>query len=133
MTIRRITKRDSPATLAKKAARYETLLKEAVSIAQHKAARAKPLVREILATARVEGMAERLNAKAAAVSFQAAKYRRSWHTIIPWQYLEHSTPAEEAEAILHTVEQNIHLTETDSWPKPPPGSAAPPVSPGKQA
>jgi hypothetical protein len=125
MTIRRITQRDNPATLAKKAARYEVLLKEAVSIAQHKATRAKPAVREILATARVEGMAERLNAKAAAISYQVAKYRRSWHTIIPWQALEHTTPAEEAETILHTVKHNLHLTETDSWPKPPSGEADP--------
>src|ERR1700739_912354 len=126
MTIRRITQRDNPATLAKKAARYEALLKEAISIAQHKAARAKPVVREILATAQVEGMAKGLDAKAAALRYQAAKYGRSWHTIVPWQALEDSPPAGEAEEILHTIKHNIHLSETDAWPTLPSGGANPP-------
>jgi hypothetical protein len=131
MTIRRITQRDNPATLAKKAARYEALLQEAVSVAQRKATRAKPVVRKILATVQVEGMAKGLNAKAAALSYQVAKDRGSWQTIIPWQALEQTTPAEEAEAILDTIKHNLHLTETDSWPKPPSGSAAPAVGPAK--
>jgi hypothetical protein len=118
--------------LAKKATRYEALLKEAVSIAQRKATRAKPIMREILATAQVEGMAERLNAKAAAISYRVAKYRRSWHTLIPWQGLEHTTPAAEAELILRTIKHNLHLTETDSWPKPPSGGVAPPGGPAKR-
>jgi hypothetical protein len=116
MTIHRITKHDSPATLAKKAAHYEALLNEAVSIAQHKAVRAGPIVREILVTARVEGLAEPLNAKAASLSYRVARYGCSWHTLIPWEALEDSTPAAEADAILATIKQNLHLTETDSWP-----------------
>ena len=132
MTIRRITQRDSPATLAKRAARYEALLKEAVSIAQRKAARAKPVVREILAAAQVEGMAERLNAKAAVISYQVAKYRCDWQTIIPWQALEDTTPAAEAETILYTIKHNLRLTEIDSWPKPPSGDIVPPVGPAKR-
>jgi len=117
VTIRRITKRDSAATLARKAARYEALLKEAVSMAQHRAARARPIVREILATAEVEGLAKHLDAKAAVLSYRAARYGRTWHTIIPWQDLEDTTAAAEADAIIHTIEHNIHLTEADSWPK----------------
>src|SRR5579859_4009920 len=98
MTIRRVTQRDSPATLAKRAARYEALLKEALSMAQHKAAREKPIVREILATAQVESQVASPNGKAASLSYRVARYGCSWGTIIPWEALEDTTPAAEADA-----------------------------------
>jgi hypothetical protein len=55
----------------------------------------------------------------AALTYRVPKYKRTWHTLIPWQHLEDTTPEEQAAAILETVRRNLHLTETDSWPKKP--------------
>jgi hypothetical protein len=55
----------------------------------------------------------------ATVNYRAEKYKRTWHSLIPWQNLEDATAAEQAEAMLDTIETNIHMTETDSWPKSP--------------
>ena len=76
-------------------------------------------VRDILATGTVEGLAAGLNAKAAAVSYKATKYRRTWHSLLPWQYLENTTAEEEAESMIQTIEDNIHMTEMNSWPPLP--------------
>jgi len=116
---RRITKRDDKAKLSALAAKYEALLLEALDIAKRKAESKPQAVRDILATGTVEGLASKLNSKAAAVSFRAEKYKRTWHTMTPWQYLEHTTAEEEAESIIQTVEDNIHMTETNSWPPLP--------------
>jgi hypothetical protein len=60
----RITKRDSQAKLAEAAAQYQALLTEALEIAKRKAQAKSPVVREILETGIVEGLAANLNAKA---------------------------------------------------------------------
>ncbi|WOB06851.1 hypothetical protein [Piscinibacter gummiphilus] len=101
------------------AAKYEALLGEALEIAKRKAESKPQIVRDILATGTVEGLASKINRKAAAVSFRAEKYKRTWHAMTPWQYLEHTTAEEEAESIIQTVEDNIHMTETKSWPALP--------------
>lgn len=116
---RRITKRDNPAELADAAAQYQALLAEALEIAKHKAEHKSQVVREILATGTVEGLAENLDSKAAAVCYRAAKFNRTWHTLIPWQNLEHTTAEDEAESMIETVEANVQMTETDSWPPLP--------------
>ena len=117
-TLPRITKRDSPLKLAAFTEKYETLLIEALAIAQRKATRKRKIVREILATAKIEGLAKDLNAKAAAVNYRAEKYKRTWHTLIAWRYLEHSTAADEAASMISHVEDYVQMTETHSWPKP---------------
>jgi hypothetical protein len=114
----RITKRDDPAKIAALAARYEAFLAEALAIAQRSADAKPQLVRDILATGTVEGIAQPLNSRVAALNYRAEKYKRTWHSLIPWQSLEDETPAERAEAILDVIETNIRMTETDSWPKP---------------
>ena len=116
--LRKITKRDKPEVLSATAARNELLLLRALAIAQRKAARKKKILREILATGTVEGLAERLNSKASAVSFRVAKYKRTWHRLIPWKNLADSTPEEEAESILHSVVTNLQMTERNEWPEP---------------
>ncbi|XQA73522.1 hypothetical protein ACM9XA_19050 [Xanthomonas sacchari] len=116
---RRITKRDDKAKLSATAAKYEALLLEALEIAKRKAESKPQIVREILATGTVEGLASKLNSKAAAVSFRVERYKRTWHTMSPWQYLEHTTAEEEAESIIQTVEDNIHMTETNLRPPLP--------------
>jgi hypothetical protein len=118
-TFRRITKRDDPAKLAAVAAKHEALLTEALVIAQRKAQDKPQIVREILATGTVEGLATSLKSKAAAVSYRAEKYKRTWHSLIPWQNLEHTTAADEADSMIDTAETNVHMTETDSWPPMP--------------
>jgi hypothetical protein len=113
---RRITEQDDKAKLLAEAAKHEALLLEALEIAKRLAGSKPELVREILATGTVEGLASKLGLKAAAVSFRAEKYKRTWHTMTPWQFLEHATAEEEAESMVQTVEDNIHMTETNSWP-----------------
>jgi hypothetical protein len=75
---RRITKRDNPLRLAALAQKHQALLVEALTIAQRKARRRRKIVREVLATGSVEGLAARLNAKAAAIVYRARKYKRTW-------------------------------------------------------
>ncbi len=113
---RPITRQDDQASLASAAARHAALLSEALEIAK-RTAESKPLaIREILATGKVEGLASNLDSKAAGVSFRAEKFKRTWHSLIPWQYLEHTTAEEQAESMIQTVEDNLHMTETNSWP-----------------
>lgn len=116
---RRITKRDNKAKLSEMAAKYEALLSEALEFAKRKAESKPQAVRDILATGTVEGVASNLNAKVAAVCYRAEQYRRTWHSLTPWQYLEHTTVEEQADSMLQTVEDNLHMTETNSWPSPP--------------
>jgi hypothetical protein len=123
-TFRRITKRDDPAQLAAVAARNHALLTEALAIARQIAEGKPEIVREILATATVEGLASALNSKTSAVGYRAEKYKRTWHSLIPWQNLEHTTPALEAESMISTIEGNLHMTETNSWPPLPVQGAA---------
>jgi hypothetical protein len=115
---RRITKQDDPAQIASLAARYEALLAEALAIAQRSAGAKPQLVREILATGTVEGLARPLNSRVAALSYRAGRYKRTWHSLIPWESLDDETPAERAAAIVDMIETSIRMTETDSWPKP---------------
>lgn len=121
-TFRRITKRDDPAKLADVAAQYKALLTEALAIAIRNAVSKPQLVQEILATGTVEGLASNLKSKAAAVRYRAEKYKRTWHSLIPWQNLEYTTAENEAESMIQTVEGNVHMTETDSWPPPLPSA-----------
>jgi hypothetical protein len=118
-TFHRITKRDDPAKLAATAARYQTLLTDALAVAQRKAKRKPKVVRDILATGTAEGLNSSRDSKYAVVSYRAEKYKRTWLSLIGWQYLEHSSAHEWADSMIETVEANVHMTETDSWPKPP--------------
>lgn len=119
MSFPRITGRDKPETIAQKEAKYEALLQEAVSIAKNRAKTQSPLLQSILATATVEGKAVGLNAKVSALTYRAEKYKRTWVTLLGWKDLEYSTPEEQAEGILLTLEGNIDMTETNSWPALP--------------
>ena len=116
MTFQRITSRDKPESMAEKQARYEALLSEAVLIAKERAKTKSTLVQEILETTVVEGNAAGLETETSALVFRAKKYKRIWIRIQEWKYLESSTPEEEADSILDTLEANIHMTETNSWP-----------------
>ena len=116
-TFKPISKRDDPAEIAALAARYEALLTEALAIARRNAAYKPELVRDILATGAVEGLAKALDSRAAAVSYRAEKYKRTWVSLIGWQYLEETVPEDWADGMVDTIETNIHMTETDSWPK----------------
>src|SRR5437763_9035578 len=96
----RITDREDPAQIAALAARYKAFLAEALVIAQ-RSAEAKPqVVRDVIATGTVEGLAQPLKSRVAALNYRAEKYKRTWHSLIPWESLEDETPAERAEAIV---------------------------------
>lgn len=116
---RPITKRDHKAELDTLAERYQALLTDALRLAQRNAEREPQLVREILATGTVEGLAKALNAKVAALNYRAEKYKRTWHSLIPWKYLEHTTVEDQARGILDTIQTNIRMTETNTWPDKP--------------
>jgi hypothetical protein len=118
-TSRPPTSRVSEEELAELSARYRALLSDALAIAQHKAVGKAAVVREILARGTVEGLEIDSEPQMASVSYRAAKYRRTWHTLIPWQYLQHTTAELEAEAMIQTVEDNVSMTETNSWPPLP--------------
>lgn len=118
-TFRRITKRDDPAKLAADAARYEALLTDALAIARRRAKNKPPLVQEIVATGKAEGLGNP-ESKYAVVSYRAETFKRTWLSLIGWQYLEGSSPKEWADSFICTVEANIHMTETDSWPRSDP-------------
>lgn len=114
-----ITKKDDKAKLDALAVRYEALLTDALRLAQRNAEQEPQLVREILATGTVEGLAKALKAKAAALNYRAEKYKRTWHSLIAWQNLEHTTVEDQARAILDTIQTNIRMTEANSWPAKP--------------
>lgn len=119
-TFQRITARDDPEKLADLSAKHKALLSDALEMAKQRSHNKPQLVREILATGTIEGLATNLNSKAASVSYRAAKYKRTWHSLIPWKNFEHTTVEDEAESMIQTVEANIHMTETNSWPALPP-------------
>jgi hypothetical protein len=118
---RRITEHEDRASLQRQADMHHALLSEALNIASHIAQTKSQLVAEIIATGTVEGIASSLDAKAAAVSFRAEKYKRTWHSLIPWRYLEGTTADEQAESLIQTIEDNIEMTETNFWPALPEG------------
>ena len=116
---RRITKRDDPKQIADLEARYEAFLSEALSIARDTAKSKPQLLQDILATGTAEGLSASRDSKLAALSYRAEKYKRTWHSLIPWESLDGETPAERADAIVDMLETTIRMTETDSWPKSP--------------
>ena len=113
-----MAKQDDPPTQVATVAKHNALLLRALALAQEMAATKPMAVREILATATVQGLDKNLDSMTASVSYRAEKYKRTWNTLIPWESLEHTTPVDEAEAMIETVEANIHMTETNSWPSP---------------
>jgi len=119
-TFRRITKRDDPEKVAATAAQYQALLTEALAIARRKATKKPKVIREILATGTAEGLNSSRDAKYAVVTYRAEKYKRTWLSLIGWQYLEDSSADEWAHSMIETVETNVEMTEKDSWPKPSP-------------
>ena len=104
---RRITARDKPETIARNAAAHELHLRSALKIALQRAARSEPLVRELLQQATIEGLASRLNAKAAVVSFKVPEFQESWHEIFPWQLLVENKPSETARFISWSLREHI--------------------------
>jgi hypothetical protein len=104
---RKITARDKPETVARSAASHEGHLRAALGIALRRAVRSEPLVRELLQSATVEGLSNRLNAKVAVVSFMVPQFKQSWHELIPWQVLADSTPRETATFIASSLRENI--------------------------
>jgi hypothetical protein len=108
---RKITGRDKPESIRRQAAMHEVHLREALAIALRRAGRSKPLVRELLSNATIEGLASRLKVKAAVVSFMVPRYKQSWHEIIPWQYLASDSPSETARSIAWSVRANIRRCE----------------------
>jgi len=118
-TFRRISKREDPQKLAATAAQYQALLTKALAMAQRQALGKPKAIRDILATGTAEGLSSTGNGKYAVITYRAEKYKRTWLSLIGWQYLDDSTPEEWARSMIETVEGNVHMTETDSWPKGP--------------
>ena len=110
-SFRKITARDKPEALLRAAASYEEHLRAALVIAQRRSARSKPLVRELLCKATIEGRASGLNAKVSAVTFAVAEFKETWHQLIPWQQLSGNTPSETAVSIAWSLRENIRRHE----------------------
>jgi hypothetical protein len=95
--------------------RYEQLLAQALVIAQKKALSKPQIVSDVLATGKVEGE----DPKHAVVSYRAQKYNSVWRTLIEWRFLAGSTAEDWADSMIETVETNVQMSESGSWPKPP--------------
>ena len=117
--IRKITARDKPETIARFATSHEEHLRAALRIALRRAHRSAPLVRELLASATVEGLAARLNAKASAVTFHVPLLRQWWHQLIPWQYLTDSTPADTATTLAWSLRESIRRSQPSASAREP--------------
>jgi len=104
---RKITKRDRPEVLRAAAERHSTHLQSALGIAMNRAHRSKPLVRELLGAATVEGMAEGLDAKVACVSFRVPHLGQTWHQLIPWDALEGERPSATATHVAWSLRESI--------------------------
>jgi len=118
-TFRRITMRDDSQQIAATAAKNEVLLTSALAIARRKAEKKPTAIRDILATGTAEGLNSDRDKKYAVVIYRAEKYERTWLNLIGWQYLEDSSAEEWAVSMIETVEANVQMTETDSWPQTP--------------
>jgi hypothetical protein len=116
-TFRRITSRDSPGKLAAEAARLEALLNRALEIALARSGRSRPIIRELLRNATVEGISLNSDIKAATITYPVPQFRRTWISIIPWENLADCTPGEMAAVIRETLLMNLKMTETNTWPK----------------
>jgi hypothetical protein len=115
-SMRKITARDKPETLARTAALHKEHLGLALGVALRRATRSKPLVRELLSRATFEGLAPKLNAKVAVVSFVVPQIKESWHQLIPWQHLASETPAETATTIAWSLRENIRRHKLSGTP-----------------
>lgn len=97
------------------AAKCQTLLSEALALARRRA-KAKPQpVRDILATGAVEDPQD--GDEHAVVKYRAETYKRTWLTLIKWEYFEHFDLEACADSMIETVEANLRMTGTNSWPK----------------
>jgi hypothetical protein len=110
MTFPRITSRDNPVTIAKRAKQYEELLLRALAIAVRRAKRQPRDVREMVSGARVNGMVP--NYKAMSITYPNPKYNSTWHSSISWGYLDEWTPEELADDIIDTVKENLRISKT---------------------
>jgi hypothetical protein len=115
-SIQQITDKDDPEELALTAARNEALLKKALFLAQRRAAKRRPIIREILRAGEVEGLPKNLNLKVSTIYFKVKKYNCSWVMSWSWSDLVDTTPDEEAINIIETVTTNLHMQETNTWP-----------------
>lgn len=106
-TFRKITPRDKPDVLAKHAASHEALLKHALRIATSRASRSNATIRALFASATVEGLARKLNVKAATISFTAKPFRGGLHQIYPWQILEDTSAAELARDLSWSLRESL--------------------------
>jgi hypothetical protein len=110
---RRITSRDKPETIARTAALYEEHLRLALGIALRRAARSMPLVRELLSSATIEGLASRLNTKTSAVSFHVPQLKQTWHQLYSWQFLAGNSVGETATWIASSLRESIRRSFSD--------------------
>jgi hypothetical protein len=109
MSFSRITKRDNPVTLAKRVKEYEELLLKALSIAKQHVKRQPRDVKQMLASARVQGMVP--NYKVASIEYPNAKYNSTWYSNMSWNDLKDATAEEIAENIIPTIRHNLYASK----------------------
>ena len=76
-------------------------------LAMNRARRSKPLVRELLDAATIEGLAGGLNAKVAAVSFRVPQLGQTWYQLLPWEALEGERPGAIATIVAWSLRESI--------------------------
>jgi len=112
----KITRRDQPDELRATAERHVVHLRLALKIALNRARRSKPLLRDLLSAATVEGLADGLNAKVAAVSFQVPHLGQTWHQLLPWEALEGEPPAATATTVAWSLRESVRRYSADRVP-----------------
>jgi len=73
-----VAKQDDPSAQVATVAKHNAVLLRAFALAQAMAATQPMAVREIVATATVQGLDKNLDFMTASVSYRAEKYKRTW-------------------------------------------------------
>lgn len=120
MSFSRITKRDNPVTIAKRGKQYEELLTKALSIAVQYAKREPRDVREILASASVQGIVS--NYKVASIAYPNPKDKSTWSSNMSWESLKDGTVDELARHMILSARHNLQASKKGLYGNGPPRS-----------
>ena len=105
--LKRITARERPERIARRAAQCAARLKEVLAIASRRAARSSPTVRALYASATVVGVPPGPEIRSGVISFTAPPFRGGLHQFWAWQQLETMSDAEVASLISTSLRHSL--------------------------
>jgi len=116
--LKRITARERPERVARRAAQCAARLKEALAIASRRAARGSPTVRALHASATVAGVPPGQRIGAGVISFTAPPFRGGLHQFWAWQHLETLSDAEVASLISTSLRHSLQDRQSQGMSRP---------------